>query len=118
VTVDDNNDEVTTEQTCTKRGPTYKVDLVIGGVKTRGFLDHGAQVSLVRKELLPAIREHNNWSLKESHTRNLEMGAQPVGATGIALGAIGLVSLPVEVEETGVRKEVPCHVLVSEKPIW
>jgi len=37
--------------------PTYKVDLIIGGVPTRGLLDHGAQVTLARKELLPMIRE-------------------------------------------------------------
>jgi len=113
--VGDNNAE---EQPCAKRGPTYKVDLIVDGVKTRGFMDHGAQVSLVRKELLPAIREANNWSLQESHKRNLEMGAQPVGAAGIALGTVGLVLLQVTVEGTEVCKEVPCHVLASEKPIW
>ena len=44
--------------------------------------------------------------------------AQPVGIAGIALGDVGLVSLQIQVEETGVCKEVPCHVFVSEKPIW
>ena len=38
-------------------GPSYKVNVVVEGVKTRGFLDHGAQVSLIRKELLPTIKE-------------------------------------------------------------
>jgi len=93
MTVGDSDVEVTLEQPCAKRGPTYKVGLVVDGVKTRGFLDHGAQVSLVKKELLPDIRQTNNWLLEESHKRNLKMGTQPVGAAGMALGTIGLVSL-------------------------
>ena len=44
---------------------TYKVDIDGNGIKTRGFLDHGAQVTLVRKELLPAIGEKHGWSLEE-----------------------------------------------------
>ena len=60
VTVIDQNVKDAPEQSCTKRWPTYKVDFVVDGVKTRGFLDHGVQLSLVRKELLPAIRQTNN----------------------------------------------------------
>ena len=37
------------------RGPTYKVPIVVNGIKTHALLDHGAQVILVRKELLPLI---------------------------------------------------------------
>jgi len=44
--VGDSNAE---RQSCAKRGPTYKVGLVVDGVKTRGSMDYGAQVSLVRK---------------------------------------------------------------------
>ena len=100
------------------RGPTYKVDIDVNGIKTRGFLDHGAQVTLVRKELLPAIGEKHDWSLEERHKRNLKMKSQPVGASGTDLGAIALVSLDILVEETGLVKEIPCYVLSSEKPIW
>jgi len=39
------------------KGPTHKVDIIIGGVPTRGLLNHGAQVILARNELLPMIRE-------------------------------------------------------------
>jgi len=46
------------------------------------------------------------------------MGAQPVGATGVSLGAIGLVSLQVQMGQTIVCKQVPCHVFESEKPMW
>ena len=77
------------------RGPTYKVDIDENGIKTRGFLDHGAQVTLVRKELLPAIGEKHGWSLEERHKRNLKMKSQPVGASGTDLGAVALVSLDI-----------------------
>ena len=91
---------------------------MVEGVKTRGFLDHGAQVSLIRKELLLAIKEKRSWTQGECHERDLKMGQQPIGATGATLGAISLVCLQVMVDETGVTKEVPCFVLASEKPIW
>ena len=35
--------------TANTRGPTYKVNLAVEKVRVKGFLDHGAQVSLVRK---------------------------------------------------------------------
>ena len=38
-------------------GPIYKVDIIVGGVPTRSLLDHGAQVTLARQELLPKVRE-------------------------------------------------------------
>ena len=69
------------------RGPTYMVDIEVNGVKTRSFLDHGVQVTLVQKELLPVIGEKHGWPLEERHKRNLKMEPQPVGATGINLGS-------------------------------
>jgi len=62
------------------RGPTYKVDLTVDGVHTRGLFDHGAQVSLVRKELLATIKEHHGWSREQCSHRNLKMKLQPIGA--------------------------------------
>ena len=41
--------------TLPRRGPTYKVVLEVDGVKTRALIDHGAQISIVRQELLPII---------------------------------------------------------------
>ena len=35
------------EGTVNTRGPSYKVNIVVEGVKTRGFPDHVAQVSLI-----------------------------------------------------------------------
>ena len=72
----------------------------MNGIKTRGFLDHGAQVTLVQKEFLPAIREKQGWSLEERHKKIFEMRSQPVGASGSDLGAIALVSFDILVEET------------------
>ena len=42
-------------------GPSYKVDIVVEGFKTRALLDNGSQVSLVRAEMLPKIEQKNNW---------------------------------------------------------
>jgi len=87
----------------------------VNSIKTRGFLDHGAQVTLVRKELLHAIGEKHGWSLEERHKRKLKMKSQPVGPSGTDLGAVALVSPDILVEETGLDKEIPCYVLPSEK---
>jgi len=43
-------------QVSSKR-PTYKVDIIIVCIPTRGLFDHGAQVTLARQELLPKVRE-------------------------------------------------------------
>jgi len=48
--------EAEVEEVLTTRGPTYKVDVVVDSIKIRALLDHGAQVSIVRRELLPKIR--------------------------------------------------------------
>ena len=40
-------------------GPTFKVDVEVEGVKTRAIADNGSQVTLVRTELFPKVREHN-----------------------------------------------------------
>ena len=48
------------EITVAARGPTYKVDIVVDGIKNRALLDHEAQVSLARKQLLPITKEKNN----------------------------------------------------------
>ena len=113
-----NSEEGKNEETANTKWPSYKVNVMVEGVKTRGFLDHGAQVSLKRKELLLVIKEKQNWTHTECHERDLEMDQQPIGATGAPLGAMSLVCLQVMVDETGVTKEVPCFVLASEKPIW
>ena len=56
-TVTAKTDQQLKETTVAARGPTYKVDIVVDGVRTRALLDHGAQVSLARKQLLPVIKE-------------------------------------------------------------
>ena len=44
-------------------GPTYKVNITVHGVKTRALLDRGSQVTIVRQELLPMIRDKQGWSM-------------------------------------------------------
>jgi len=100
------------------RGPTYKVDIVVDGVKTRALLDHGAQVSIVRRELLPKVRETQGWSKEQYQTRNLELDRQPIGANGAELGVVALVKLYMSVEDTDKTLQVPCYVLNSNRPLW
>ena len=50
-------------------GPTYKVDVTVEGLKTRALIDNGSQVSLVRTEMLPRLKEMNNWTLEEYKKR-------------------------------------------------
>ena len=44
------------------RGPTYKAEVTVDNVKMRALLDHGAQVSIVRRGLLPKVRETQGWT--------------------------------------------------------
>lgn len=56
------------------KGPTYKAEVNVDGVRVRVLLDHGAaQVSLVCKELLLKIREKNKWTLDQCHDRNCKV---------------------------------------------
>ena len=77
------------------RGSICKVGLTIDNVRTRGLLDLGTQVSLVRKELLTTIKAHHGRSKEVCGTRNLKMKLQPVGAEVGPLGAIALVKLQI-----------------------
>ena len=106
------------ETTVAARGPTYKVDIVVDGVRTQALLDHGAQVSLARKQLLPVIKERNEWSVEQCQARNLTLAGQPQGAGGHDLGAEGIVALQLTAEGTGISQRVPCYILDSSKPIW
>ena len=94
------------------------MDITVDGVKTRALLDHGAQVSLARRQLLPVIKERNNWTGGQCQDRTLKMERQPQGAGGHNLGAEGMVALQVTIENTGVSQRVPCYILDSAKPIW
>ena len=77
------------------RGPTYKADVIVDGVRVRASLDHGARVSLVCKELLPKIRERNRWTLEQCHDKNCELEGQPTGAGGHELEATAVVRFEV-----------------------
>ena len=100
------------------KGPTYKAEVNVDGVRVRVLLDHGAQVSLVRKELLPKIREKNGWTLDQCHDRNCKLEGQPTGAGGHKLGATAVVRLQITSTDSEEPHQVPCYVLESSKPIW
>ena len=114
------NEETTqlTDGTVPRRGPTYKVVAEVDGIRTKAFLDHGAQVSLVRQELLPMIQQKHGWTMEQYQQRNLKLDRQPVGASGEALGVMAAVVLKVTIEGTNKTFSVPCYVLKSCKPLW
>ena len=101
-----------------RKGPTYQVKVEVEGVGTMALLDHGAQVSLVREQLLPHIREKQGWTLEQCHSRNLPLDNQPVGAGGKPLGVTAVVLLTIRIPETEAVQEVPCYVLDSSEPLW
>ena len=63
-------------------GPAYKVNITVEGIPTRAFLDHGSQVTIVRRQLLPMILKKNAWSTEKCKSKNIPLKAQPVGAMG------------------------------------
>ena len=96
-------------------GPTFKVNAVVEGVKTRALLDNGSQVTLVRVELLPKIK---GWKLEHQSEQDSNLTTQPIGASGKELGATSVVNLCTTMEQTGQELMIPCFVLQSSKPIW
>ena len=80
-------------------------------------MDNGSQVTLVRSELLPRIKEDNGWTLEQCHHRNWPMEAQPIGASGQDLRATSVVAVETEIEQTGQNLVIPCFVMTSVKPI-
>ena len=95
-----------------------KVNITIHSVPTRALMDSGSQVCIVRKQLLPIVKDKCNWSLSDCLVHNLPLNNQPVGAEGSVLGATALVNLEVVVESTGKSLKVPCYVINSTKPVW
>ena len=68
--------------------------------------------------MLPKIKEKQNWSLEQCHSHNWTLEQQPVGAGRKPLGAESVVALNIQIEATGVTKEVLCFILDSSKPLW
>ena len=104
--------------TLPRRGPTHKVLLEVDGVESRALIDHGAQISLVRQELLPIIRQKYGWTVDQYCHCNLELDRQPVGAGGEALGVMALVVFKITIDGASTPFYVPCYVLQSCKPLW
>ena len=99
-------------------GPTYKVNVTVEGLKTRALIDNGSQVSLVCTEMLPRLRELNNWTMEQCKKKTHQMVSQPVGAGGQALGARKIAVLSIMIDATGKSICVSCYVLDSGKPLW
>ena len=109
---------MTSDKSLKIRGPTYKAGVIVEVFKVRVLLDHGTQVSLVSKELLPKIRERNGWTLEECHDRKCKLEGQSTGAGSYELGAIAVVRLQVMTMDSEKQHQVPCYVLESSKLIW
>lgn len=99
-------------------GPTYKVNVTVDGVKTCALLDHGSQVTIVRQQLLPMVKEKQQWTMDNCVERTVPLKSQPVGATGQELGADGIAVLDILMETTGKTCPIPCYVLDSTRPLW
>ena len=68
-------------------------EITVDNVKTKTLLDHGVQVSIAHRELLPKVRETQGWTIEQHQTRNLTLSRQPVGAIWLVLGNIPVISL-------------------------
>ena len=111
--------EPNSEQTAVSNtGPTYKVDVVVEGLKSRALVDNGSQISLVRTEMLPKLKEINGWSMSDCTSKTSKITAQPLGAGGSELGAKKVVLISVTLEATGKSLNIPCYVVDSTKPLW
>ena len=74
-------------------GPTYKIEITVEGVRTRALLDHGAQVTIVRRQLLGKVKERQKWPVETCRSKEIR-------ATGTELGAVGAVRLNMVVDAT------------------
>lgn len=114
--------ESTLEQTAVSNiGPTYKVNVVVEVLKSRALLDNGSQISLVRTEMLPKLKEINNWSMEVCKGKTFKMVSQPLARcwwqTGNDLGAKKIVLISVTLEATGKSLHFPCYVVDSTRPL-
>ena len=88
------------------------------GIRSRALVDFGAQLTLIRHQMLPKIMEKQNWSIEHCHSCNRTLEQQPVGAGRKPSGAESVVTLNIQIEATRVTKEVLCFILDSSKPLW
>ena len=99
-------------------GPVYKVDVTVDGVKTRALLDHGSQVTIVRRQLLPLIKEKREWSMETCCSKLKPLKSLPTGASGQQLKAKGIVTMDILVESTGKTCNNPRYIIDSGEPLW
>ena len=51
-------------QSLLRSGPVYKTDVTIDGVKSQALLDHGSQITIVQRQMLPLVKEKHGWSME------------------------------------------------------
>ena len=94
------------------------MNVVVEGLQSRALVDNDSQISLVRSEMLPKLKELNNWTLEECKSKTSKMISQPQGAGGSELGAKKIVFLSVLLEARGKSLCIPCYVVDSTRPLW
>ena len=109
---------LTAEPAVSTTGPTYKVDVIVEEIKSRALVDNGSQISLVRTEMLPKLKEINSWSIEECKSKTSKVVSQPLGAGGTELGAKKVVLISLTLEATGKSLHIPCYVVDSIRPLW
>ena len=77
----------TEQNSVSNTGPTHRVNVVVEGIQSRALIDNGSQISLVCTEMLPKLKELNNWTLEECKSKTSMMICQPQGAGGSELRA-------------------------------
>ena len=89
----DGEDTSPNSTTLSLRGPVYKAIIQVEGIRTLALADFGAQVTLIRCQMLPKIKEKQNCSLEQCYFCNRTLEQQLVGAGGKPLGAASVVAL-------------------------
>ena len=60
-------------------------------MKSCALLGHGSQVTIVHQQLLPMIKEKQQWSMDTCINKVIPLKSQPIRAKGQEPGAIGIV---------------------------
>ena len=73
----------------------------------------------MRIELLPRIKEHNNWTLELSpEDLTYRMKAQTISASGQELRVTSVVAMETMMEQIEQMLVIPCFVMTFARPIW
>ena len=62
-------------------GPTYKADVTVNGMKTHTLLDHTLPVTIACQQLLPMVREKQQWSMDTCVNKVIPLKFQPIASS-------------------------------------